>query len=74
MMAAEPAAIRDALVRQAWSPVRWIESVQALRAAGVGHVYEFGPGKVLAGLVKRIDGEMAVEAVTDAETFNKLLA
>ena len=68
-----PEAIRDALVRQAYSPVRWIESVQAMRARGINTVYEFGPGKVLAGLVKRIDGEMAVEAVTDAEALARLV-
>ena len=53
----EPDAIRDALVRQAASPVRWVETMQAMQAAGVTHVYECGPGKVLAGLVKRcVDG------------------
>ena len=67
-----PEAIRDALVRQAYSPVRWIESVEAMRACGISTVYEFGPGKVLAGLVKRIDGEMTVEAVTDAEALARL--
>lgn len=67
-----PEAIRDALVRQAYSPVRWIESVEAMRARGISTVYEFGPGKVLAGLVKRIDGEMTVEAVTDAEALARL--
>ncbi|KAF7599097.1 MAG: [acyl-carrier-protein] S-malonyltransferase [Candidatus Dactylopiibacterium carminicum] len=64
-----PAAIRDALVRQAYSPVRWIESVEAMGARGIRTVCEFGPGKVLAGLVKRINGELAVEAVTDAEAL-----
>ena len=53
----DPAAIRDALVRQAASPVRWVETMQAMHAAGVTHVFECGPGKVLAGLVKRcVDG------------------
>jgi [acyl-carrier-protein] S-malonyltransferase len=45
----EPDAIRDALVRQAASPVRWVETMQAMQAAGVTHVIECGPGKVLAG-------------------------
>jgi [acyl-carrier-protein] S-malonyltransferase len=50
-------AIRDALVRQAASPVRWVETMQAMHAVGVTHVFECGPGKVLAGLVKRcVDG------------------
>ncbi len=54
---AAPDAIRDALVRQAASPVRWVETMQAMHAAGVTHVFECGPGKVLAGLVKRcVDG------------------
>ena len=53
----DAAAIRDALVRQAASPVRWVETMQAMNAAGVTHVFECGPGKVLAGLVKRcVDG------------------
>ncbi len=50
--------IRDALYRQAFGPVRWVECVQALKARGMATVVECGPGKVLAGLVKRIDGEM----------------
>jgi len=53
----DPDAIRDALVRQAAGPVRWVETMQAMYAAGVTHVFECGPGKVLAGLVKRcVDG------------------
>lgn len=70
----DPAAIRDALVRQAWGPVRWIESVQAMRAAGVERVFEFGPGKVLAGLVKRIEADLLVEPVIDAESLAKAAA
>ncbi|PLK47356.1 ACP S-malonyltransferase [Uliginosibacterium sp. TH139] len=65
--------IRDALVRQAYSPVRWIESVEAMAPRGISAVLEFGPGKVLAGLVKRINGELAVEAVTDAEALVRVL-
>ncbi|MFO1337541.1 MAG: ACP S-malonyltransferase [Burkholderiaceae bacterium] len=56
-VATEPDAIRDALYRQAFGPVRWVEVVQALRARGCSHVIECGPGKVLAGMVKRIDAE-----------------
>ena len=55
----DPTAIRDALYRQAFGPVRWVEVVQALRARGVSHVVECGPGKVLAGMVKRIDADAA---------------
>ena len=53
----DPAAIRDALYRQAFGPVRWVEVVQAIRARGVHHVFECVPGKVLAGMIKRIDAE-----------------
>lgn len=70
----DPTAIRDALVRQAWGPVRWIESVQAMRAAGVERVFEFGPGKVLAGLVKRIEADLLVEPVIDADSLAKAAA
>ncbi|MDQ7988137.1 MAG: ACP S-malonyltransferase [Candidatus Dactylopiibacterium sp.] len=68
----DAAAIRDALVRQAYSPVRWIETVEAMAPRGISAVLEFGPGKVLAGLVKRIDGALAVEAVTDAEALARI--
>ena len=54
----DPERIRDALVRQAFGPVRWVECVQAIKARGVSTVVECGPGKVLAGMVKRIDAEM----------------
>jgi [acyl-carrier-protein] S-malonyltransferase len=50
--------IRDALYRQAFGPVRWVECVQAFKARGISTVVECGPGKVLAGMVKRIDAEM----------------
>ena len=60
------AEIRDALVRQLYQPVRWAETIQALAAAGVTHVAECGPGKVLAGLNKRIVAELQGLALTDA--------
>jgi [acyl-carrier-protein] S-malonyltransferase len=63
--ASEPAAIRDALVRQAYGPVRWVEVVQALRARGLTHVLECGPGKVLTGMVKRIDSGAVTASVFD---------
>jgi [acyl-carrier-protein] S-malonyltransferase len=61
----EPGAIRDALYRQAFGPVRWVEVTQALRARRLSHVFECGPGKVLAGLVKRIDAEIVTTTVLD---------
>ncbi|MEI7465203.1 MAG: malonyl CoA-acyl carrier protein transacylase, partial [Burkholderiales bacterium] len=65
LVQSDAAAIRDALVRQASGPVRWVELVQALRARGLHHVFECGPGKGLAGLVKRIDAEIVTTTVLD---------
>lgn len=70
----EPAAIIDALVRQAWHPVRWVEIIQSMKAQGVTHIIECGPGKVLAGLVKRIDGELTALAVHDPSSLEAALA
>lgn len=61
----DPAAIRDALYRQAFGPVRWVEVTQALRARGLTHVFECGPGKVLAGLVKRVEADIVSTTVLD---------
>lgn len=72
--AGEPAAIRDALIRQIYSPVRWVEVVQAMNARGVTHVVECGPGKVLAGLTRRICGELESLAVHDAASLRQTLA
>jgi len=66
-------AIRDALYRQAFGPVRWVEVVQALRARGVSHIVECGPGKVLAGMVKRIDAEAVSGAVFDPASLQDTL-
>jgi len=68
----EPAAIADALYRQASQPVRWVELVRALRARGVTHVAECGPGKVLSGLVRRIDADLVAAAVYDPATLQEL--
>lgn len=70
----DAAAIRDALVRQAWHPVRWVETVQFFKAQGVTHLIECGPGKVLAGLTKRIDGELTALAITDPASLDAALA
>jgi [acyl-carrier-protein] S-malonyltransferase len=65
----EVPAIREALYRQAFGAVRWVEIVQAIRARGILHVIECGPGKVLAGMVKRIDAEMISACVLDPATL-----
>ena len=62
-------AIRDALVRQAFGPVRWVECVAAIKAHGVTTLVECGPGKVLAGMVKRIDAELTGAALYDPATL-----
>ncbi len=64
-VAADADAIRDALYRQAFGPVRWVETIMALKARGVTHVIECGPGKVLAGMVKRIDADLIATTVFD---------
>src|SRR5690606_9930061 len=69
----DPAGIRDGLVRQAWRPVRWVEVVQAMKAQGVTHVVECGPGKVLTGLTKRIDGDLTGLAITDPASMQAAL-
>jgi [acyl-carrier-protein] S-malonyltransferase len=68
----DPATIRDALYRQAFGPVRWVEVVQAIRARGVGHIVECGPGKVLAGIVKRVDAEAVSGALFDPASLADL--
>jgi len=60
-----PDDIRDALYRQAFGPVRWVEVMQALRTRGLKHVFECGPGRVLAGLARRIDSETVSTTVLD---------
>ena len=65
----DAAAIVDALYRQAFGPVRWVECVQAIKARGVSTVVECGPGKVLAGMVKRIDAEMTGLPLFDPATL-----
>jgi [acyl-carrier-protein] S-malonyltransferase len=67
-------AVRTALARQAASPVRWVETVQAFLAAGVTHVFECGPGQVLTGLCKRIAPELAVMPMNDGAAIAAALA
>jgi [acyl-carrier-protein] S-malonyltransferase len=70
----EPQAIREALVRQLVSPVRWVEIIQAMASKGVGNVVECGPGKVLAGLNKRIARDMTALPVQDPASLEEALA
>jgi [acyl-carrier-protein] S-malonyltransferase len=65
----EPAAIRDALYRQAFGAVRWVETIQAIRARGITHIFECGPGRVLAGMVKRIEPDAVSAAVSEPESL-----
>ena len=65
----DPAAIRDSLVRQAFGPVRWVEVVQAIRARGIRHIFECGPGKVLASTIRRIDADAVTATVHDPATL-----
>ena len=69
----DPEAIKDALVRQAASPVRWVETIQKMKADGITRVVECGPGKVLAGLTKRIDGDIVGDAIFDPATLEAVL-
>ena len=69
----DPARIKDALVRQAYSPVRWIETVQDIARRGATHVFECGPGKVLAGMTKRIEGSLQGGAIADAASLEEIL-
>lgn len=71
---AQAAEIKDALVRQAASPVRWVETIQKMKEMGVTHVVECGPGKVLAGMVKRIDGALQSHALADKASLEQALA
>ncbi|MCF7514016.1 ACP S-malonyltransferase [Pseudoalteromonas sp. L23] len=64
-VAKDAAAIKDALIRQLYSPVRWTETVQAVAKEGVTTTFEFGPGKVISGLVKRIDRSVSCVSVND---------
>jgi [acyl-carrier-protein] S-malonyltransferase len=69
----DSAKIKDALVRQLYSPVRWVETVQMIYAQGVTNSAECGPGKVLAGLTKRIVAELPCVALTSNEVISDLI-
>jgi [acyl-carrier-protein] S-malonyltransferase len=70
----QPVEIKDALVRQAASPVRWVETILKMKAMGVKHVIECGPGRVLAGMTKRIDGQLQSHALADRASLEQALA
>ncbi len=69
----DPAKIKDALVRQAASPVRWVETIQAMIAMGATHILECGPGKVLAGLTRRIAKDLPSFALADRASLEQAL-
>jgi [acyl-carrier-protein] S-malonyltransferase len=68
----DPDMIRQRLVEQLYSPVRWVETIQAMKREGVMHVVEAGPGKVLTGLMRRIDRELDASALFDPRGFAQL--
>jgi [acyl-carrier-protein] S-malonyltransferase len=70
----DAASIKDALVRQLYSPVRWVETIQALGKQGITHNVECAPGKVLVGLNKRIDTNQQAMAINDGEALKAALA
>lgn len=70
----DAAAIKDALVRQLYSPVRWVETVQSFGRQGIAHNVECAPGKVLAGLNKRIDSNQQALSIHDGEALKAALA
>ncbi len=67
------AAIRQALLSQLYQPVRWVETVQSFRDCGIDQLIEFGPGKVLTGLTRRIDKSLACQGVFDEASLEKAL-
>jgi [acyl-carrier-protein] S-malonyltransferase len=69
----EPEQIRDALARQACSPVRWVETVRMFAAQGITHVVECGPGKVLSGLTRRIEDKLQGFAVSDPASLQQTM-
>jgi [acyl-carrier-protein] S-malonyltransferase len=68
-----PASNKDSLVRQAASPLRWVETVQRFAAEGITHVIECGPGKVLSGLTKRINSDLTGDAIVDQASLERIL-
>jgi [acyl-carrier-protein] S-malonyltransferase len=72
-MESDPQRIKGALARQACKPVRWVEVVRRIASQGIAHVAECGPGKVLAGMTRRIDGGLQSHALADAQSLQQAL-
>lgn len=73
-IAADAAAVKDALIRQLYNPVRWTETIEWLAAQGVTEVIELGAGKVLSGLIKRIDKALVTSSVGDVSSLQAALS
>jgi [acyl-carrier-protein] S-malonyltransferase len=69
----DPQRIKDALARQACSPVRWVGVVRSIAGAGIAHVVECGPGRVLAAMTRRIAGDLQGYAISDQESLEQAL-
>ena len=69
----EIASIKDALTRQAWHAVRWVETIQAFKQHGITHIIECGPGKVLSGLTKRIDRDLVSISINNPASLQQAL-
>lgn len=65
--------IKEEIYKQSFGPVRWVETIQKLKAEGVIQIYEIGPGKVLAGLIKKIDKEIQVKNIEKLEDFENIM-
>jgi len=70
----DPEKIKEALIRQAASPVRWVETMQAMSAQGISHIYECGPGKVLTGMTKRCADGLTGGAMADLASLEAAIA
>ena len=68
----DPDMIRKRLVEQLYSPVRWVETIRAMKQEGIGHIVEAGPGKVLTGLMRRIDRDLDASALFDPRGIAQL--
>lgn len=69
-----PDRVIDALIRQACSPVRWVETIEKMAASGITYIVECGPGKVLSGLVKRIAPQIQIRNISDLESMESFLS